>query len=658
MFPGAGSAAKNGATAEATQPDVPVSELLFEPAKIKPEEPAAAGTPSEGMVDRILIPECRLAVVNKEEVPTMHDGVILYLGTDLQKGEQAHPEWKFEPVAYGEGTVQMRPLKQGEFVQKGQLLAILDNRLPTDDFFIKRGKIAVANAEADAAAKTKDEAWQRWLTQERLKKQGRGATSDEDWRGAYLVYNKSSSEAVSKKEAVELAKLEWNQTKTALSMHEVRAAISGFIRTIYKYKGESVKNLEPILQIQNLDLLRAEGLVDIQYRYQLKPKMTAVVEAVRQKPPKLTLVGHLQEVTGVAWTGEKEPRIVSCSDDGTVRLWNRAQGLEGRILRPTNKATLDTGYRALACTPPGSEPNLCLAGSADGYVRIWNLNAKVDTPLFEEKTPHRVVTALAITPDGKHFATGGEDRQICLWDTNPCKMLYTFKGGHRGAITSLQFTPQAKLVSAGKDNTLHVWTVGKSAAHLESTKLDHRSGTVDMLGVSPDGQRVVFDDQGKILRILSLPQGLTRGVIFNPSGASNFSTFALFSPDSRLILTAGGGDSRLQLWRAPTGAGRRASEVRQFISPGAIFTCAAFSPDSTLVVTGSKDRHLQVWDVPSKEETDRQRTAKLTLVEQAAESTGSQVRVWAEFENLPGEDQLLPGATVTLVIDPSQKVEE
>ena len=125
---------------------------------------------------------------------------------------------------------------------------------------------------------------------------------------------------------------------------------------------------------------------------------------------------------------------------------------------------------------------------------------------------------------------------------------------------------------------------------------------------------------------------------------------ALFSPDGRLALTAGSSEGRLQLWRAPTIA-TRPYEVRQLVarerSPA---TCAAFAPDGSFLVTGTKDRQVLVWPLPSTQEVEQVITAELTLIEPAVESSARQVRVWAEVPNPAG--RLLPGTTVTVTVYP------
>lgn len=612
-----------------------------------PPAPAETAAPhGDPLVDPIVVPDCRLQVIQKEEVPAQRDAVVKYIATPAKDGEAIPPDRELVLVGPDNQRKRFRRLKENDYVEVGQLMALLDDRLARNEWQVKVGKINVADADEKAAAKTAEEAHQRYLTQVRLQQTGiRGATSEEDVRGALLLWHKSTYDAQSKKEGVSLAKTEAEEAQTLVDMHRIYASIPGNIKTIYKSEGESVKQMEPVFLIRNLAKLRAEGLADIQYYSRIRQGMKAVVEPAEFQGPQQVLAGHTLEVTAVAVARDKSP--VSASEDGTVRVWDRAARRERLILHHPN-----TGVRSVACTPAAAEANLCLSGAADGIGRLWDLDGKGEAPLHTLKDQHRgALTAVAFSPDGKICATGGEDHRVCLWRTATGEPLYSFVA-HSGAITSIQFTPQARLVTGGRDNDIRLWALGEKGARLEQT-FDHASGDVGYAGVSPDGRRFLFD-QGKVLRVRSLPEGLTEGVIQSPSGGTNFNAFALFSPDGRLVVTSDASEGRMQLWRAPTAARRHATELRQLVSGerSRVMTSATFAADGNFLVTGSRDRQVVVWAVPPATEVERELTAEVVLVDPAVESSAGQFRVWAVLDNK--DNRLLPGTTATLVIYPGE----
>jgi WD40 repeat protein len=594
-----------------------------------------------------VIPNCHLSVDEKTEVSTQREGVLLYVGRPIEPGEQV-PPGHLDTYFFGNKKHQYRRLKQGDIVEVNEVLGRIDDRLALDELETKKNKLIAAKADLVVSEKTLAEARERLKTQADLLKTR--ATSLEEYRGAQLAVDKYIGEVASKKAAIKVAEAELQQTATVVGLHEIRSKIRGQVQTIYKRKGEEVKNLEPILLLRNLDTMRAEGRIDIQLRQRLSKGMKVWVEPSQDQPHHAPFFGHLEPITGVAVASDSRT-IVSVSDDRTARVWERGGEHERRILKH------DSGLRSVACTPIGAVANYCATGGADGSIRLYDL-ADLDKEYVNFQGKHRgPVTCIAFNKDGTVCATGGDDHEIRIWDV-PTGQLKFKLTDHHGQITSLQFTPQNQLVSAARDNTLMLWNM---SAGPPVQIFRRRSGSVTVLGVSPDGKRVLYDPaESKALRVLSLPEGLHEGIIRNTSGPSSFSTLALFSPDGRFILAGEGSEGRLELWTAPN-ENSRASEIRKLaMDDPSTVTCAAFAPDASFVVAGTKDRQVLAWGpLPSeKDVADFRVPAVISNIDRAVDAgTRPQVRVVAEFENPKGPDgvgKLLHGGTVNLVIPPEK----
>ena len=71
--------------------------------------------------------------------------------------------------------------------------------------------------------------------------------------------------------------------------------------------------------------------------------------------------------------------------------------------------------------------------------------------------------------------------------------------------------------------------------------------------------------------------------------------------------------------------------------------------DTKFAATGTADNKVLVWSMPDAASAKQDLAGTLTFTDSAVDAADRKARVWAELTN-PGEDRLMPGDTVTLVI--------
>lgn len=546
-------------------------------------------------------------------------------------------------------------LVDGDPIKKGQQLASLDDsQAILDKESLKKSMEAAEGALKQSQAAVKDYA-------DVMKKINDLPSASELEKTRYRIeyVQAKVTEARLNQEFVKLAG-DFDKATDRKRRHVIRSEFDGKVVRVLRPRGVVVKAGEPILEVQNTGRFRVEVKVDTEVADRLKPYLPVGVEPVRAVSPEPYSARHRQEVTGVAVytvgdAGKTRPVVVSASADGTALVWDALGEKRAQHVLPHPSGT---GVRCVAVVARG-DARWVATGGSDGKVRLWDVSDLGNLPTkpaheFEE-AHGQGVGAAAFSPDGQFLATAA-GRDVFVWDAAGRKKKYALPAEHRDEVKAVRFTPQATLVTVCRDRSIRVWELGTEGAKLVRT-LDHRSGAVDVLDVSADGGRVLFDQDAGRIDLVSLAEERTTGSLLNGGGGVRFSGMALFSPDGKLVLTgAGDADAKgeLQLWAAPDSG--RGAERKRLATPGrAAVTCAAFSPDpgQRFVAVGTQSGVVQFWILPPLAE-QAALTGKLVSITRTDARTAL-LRV--EVENPGGklDDQLQDRGTATLIFNPNDK---
>jgi len=129
----------------------------------------------------------------------------------------------------------------------------------------------------------------------------------------------------------------------------------------------------------------------------------------------------------------------------------------GQLLHTLHGSTIPAS--ALAFSPDSRLlffGGLAFPGFYGGHVYVVDSQTGTDQGKLE--TPGGV-TALAVSPDGKILASGGDDQTIHLWSLPERTELASWKA-HDSRVLVLTFSPDNRsLVSGSADGTIRIWDV-------------------------------------------------------------------------------------------------------------------------------------------------------------------------------------------------------
>ena len=74
---------------------------------------------------------------------------------------------------------------------------------------------------------------------------------------------------------------------------------------------------------------------------------------------------------------------------------------------------------------------------------------------FNDRNNERGSDSLAVSPDGRYFATAAEDCDIALWDSHTGTHITTVE--QAGDIYSLEFLASGQLVSGNEHGEISLW---------------------------------------------------------------------------------------------------------------------------------------------------------------------------------------------------------
>jgi len=295
-----------------------------------------------------------------------------------------------------------------------------------------------------------------------------------------------------------------------------------------------------------------------------------------------TFQAHFSSINTVSFSPDGS-LIATSSLDKSASIWDaetykRISQLEG------HKASVTSAIFS---------PDSCavLTTSMDAKAKLWDARSGRIIQCFEG---HRAeILDACFNADGTAVATASWDGTAKLWKTSNNRFT-VFPESNDSLILTAFHPKDSRFVTVNIDSDAPIAQIWELSTHKCLCSLTGHQDLVEYASFSIDGYYVVTTSADKTARIWDTDSG---SLIVTLTGHTDTVKFAAFSSDGLFIATASY-DGTAKLWSIPTGNllytfkrhDRLASEL----------ICARFSPDSTMLITAggaASDREANVWSI-------------------------------------------------------------
>ncbi|MCP4546709.1 MAG: PQQ-binding-like beta-propeller repeat protein [bacterium] len=319
-----------------------------------------------------------------------------------------------------------------------------------------------------------------------------------------------------------------------------------------------------------------------------------------------TLEGHTDWIRAVAVIDDQ--RVVSASDDRTLRVWNVVTGEPLRTFE---------GHQGWVRAVAVINKQWIVSAADDETLRVWEPHSNKELKIWEEKAG---ICALAVI---------GENRIVTALRDSTLRLLDVFTGeesrrfeGHKHWVRAVAVNNKGRMASGSEDNTVRVWDLdtGESQRTLEG----HSGGVTAVAWV--DEHRIVSASADNTLRLWDANTGeRIRG--FEKGHEDTVNGLAVIGRGASRCVISASADKTLRKWDVETGLEVQKEPFEGHIGPiNAVVEIPGGTSSQIRVVSASSDHTLRVWNVEAEPYQGHQKSLEgLTALDTTTANIGSTI---------------------------------
>lgn len=237
--------------------------------------------------------------------------------------------------------------------------------------------------------------------------------------------------------------------------------------------------------------------------------------------------------------GPGDETLITVSSNGLTRVWT----MDMRPPRALNEVTSFSGQGGIVVQ--SADRTLLAYGNEGGEIGIWRMPDA--EPLMQTAAHLHAVQNLAFSPDGQLLASISVERELRVWFVPSGDLLYDLANPEEGPVQAIYqraaFSPDSKRLAVAAEIGIQVWDM--ETGTLSYTISAVRNAAASALAFSSDGKLLVGCGVQPLIGVWGVSTGEPLGLL--PLPGQNCLD-AAFSPDSTLLVTLPMPGTDVYLW--------------------------------------------------------------------------------------------------------------
>lgn len=228
---------------------------------------------------------------------------------------------------------------------------------------------------------------------------------------------------------------------------------------------------------------------------------------------RFTLFGHTDAVGAVHWSPDSE-RLATGSGDGTAKVWQLDDAGPQELITLAS-VDLRGGVGGVAFSPDGTR--LLTGQFIDDAIKVWDVGIAGDAEVTTMPAQALATGALAFSGDGSSVIASSGDGRVTVWDPTGVRDALVTRH-HEGTVVTIAVSPDGRRVASGGDGgDVNVWDRSTGQLRFTHEAARHEASWVEAVAWSSDGvlaiartggPTILVDTEGNEVASLEVDAGL------------------------------------------------------------------------------------------------------------------------------------------------------